>query len=589
MTWLSDEVGDLDEAVRDWLADDPDPETRQELSDLLDGDDRAELADRFSGLLGFGTAGLRGPMGAGPNRMNMAVVIRAASAVADWVHGGESHEGKLSNGGGSAGLPAVVVGFDARHRSRDFAETTAEVLAAAGVRAMILPGPTPTPVVSFAVPHLGAQAGIMVTASHNPRSDNGYKLYGADGRQIVAPTDSVISALMAAVASASAVPRTGPDDPDIVRLDGSVIDAYLRAAVGVLDPGSSSGVNVVHTALHGVVAGTFRRAVECGGFAAVTEVAEQTDPDPDFPSVAFPNPEEPGALDLGLALAAARGADMLLAHDPDGDRLGVAVPDPGRGHAGDQASWRVLRGDEIGVLLASHLISKGWMHGPTGPAVLVSTVVSSSMLADMAMAAEIPHVVSLTGFKWISRAPGPGRVLGFGYEEALGYCVGGVAPDKDGITAALVLMEMVADLKATERTVLDVLDDLAVAHGVHRTDQWVCRLGGLGARERLGGVMAELRSTPPTAIGPHRVVDVDDLGDGDLARGLEPADVLTFHLEAGRVVVRPSGTEPKLKCYVEVVEPVAGAGDLAAATARADASTESLVTAVAELIGSMSA
>jgi phosphomannomutase len=572
---------DLQARARDWLADDPDPETRHELADLLERGDVVELADRFAGLLSFGTAGLRGAVGAGPNRMNVAVVIRAAAAIAAWVRDGDSlgSGDSLDSGAERRVLPAVVVGFDARHRSTDFAAVSAEVLAAAGVRALLLPRPVPTPVLAFAVTHLGASAGIMVTASHNPPTDNGYKVYDGSGRQIVAPSDVAIAESMRSVHRVSAVPRTGPDDPDIVHLDDAVEQAYVEAATTLVDPDGPRQVTVAHTALHGVAAAVFRRVVARAGFGPVAEVAEQAEPDPSFPTVAFPNPEEPGALDLGIARAAGAGAHLLVAHDPDGDRLGIAVPDPARGGAGDPAGWRTLRGDEIGVLLAHHLLVQGRLDQDT---VLVNTVVSSTLLARMAAAAGVPHVCTLTGFKWISRAPGPGRRLGLGYEEALGYCVDSVVADKDGLTAALVFMELVAGLRAEGRTVLDVLDELALAHGVHQTGQWVLRITGPSARERLAALLATLRREPPTSLGSMAVAGVDDLLAGDAARGLAPTDLLTFRLAGGRVVVRPSGTEPKLKCYIEVVEAVDGPADLAAARARAVAGVDALVAAVAD-------
>jgi phosphomannomutase len=561
--------------VQDWLADDPDPETRHELAGLVARGEWVEVADRFTGLLSFGTAGLRGALGAGPNRMNVAVVIRAAAAIARWVRSGPA-------GPPAPERPVVVIGYDARHRSRDFAEVSAEVLAAAGVRALVLPRPLPTPVLAFAVTHLGAAAGIMVTASHNPPGDNGYKVYEASGRQIVAPTDTVIAEAMAAVDRASTVPRAAADDADIVRLDDTVAGAYRRAALGVLTPGGPRDVVVAHTALHGVSASVFRELVAAAGFAPLLEVAEQAEPDPSFPTVAFPNPEEPGALDRAVARAAAGGAHLVVAHDPDGDRLGVAVPDPALGDPGHPVGWRPLRGDEIGVLLAHHLLAQGRLDHTT---VLASTVVSSTLLARMATAAGIPHVCTLTGFKWISRAPGPGQRLGLGYEEALGYCVDHVVADKDGLTAALVIMELVAGLRARGRTVLDVLDDLAVVHGVHQTGQWVLRVEGPAGRQRLAGLMSALRAAPPTVLGSLAVTGVDDLLLGDPVRHLAPTDLLTFQVAGGRVVVRPSGTEPKLKCYVEVVEPVSGAADLARARSRASAGVEALIAAVAAHLG----
>lgn len=573
----ADLPADLVARARDWVADDPDPATRAELDALIDAatsgeaEAVAELADRFAADLSFGTAGLRGAMAAGANRMNLAVVIRAASAIGSWVG---------AEGGVDAARRGVAIGFDARANSAAFAEATAEVLAARGVRALVLPEALPTPLLAFAVRHLGAAAGIMVTASHNPRGDNGYKVYDGSGRQIVAPTDGAIAAAMAAVGRVCEVPRTGPDDPDLVRVGPELVDAYVEAAAAVAGAAGDRRVRIAYTAMHGVGAATFRRVLAAAGFPPPVEVAAQVAPDPAFPTVAFPNPEESGALDLGLATAAGAGADVLLAHDPDADRLGAAVPDPVLGPPDDPAGWRVLSGDEIGWILADHLLATGSI--PTD-GVLATTIVSSTMLARLAEAAGRPHAETLTGFKWIARAPKPGQVFGFGYEEALGFCVGSVVADKDGITAAVVLAEAVATQARAGRTVLDVLDDLECRHGVHRTAQHVTRLPGLGARARLAAVMSGLRAAPPASLAGREVQRLEDLRDGDPVRGFVPADVVLLHLDGARVVVRPSGTEPKLKCYVEVVEPVAD-GDLAAARARAGAAVAELVDAVAELV-----
>lgn len=559
-------------AAREWLADDPDPETRHELAELIDAADGDALADRFSGLLSFGTAGLRGALGAGPNRMNVAVVTRAAAGVARWV---------LDHRRPGDPQPKVAVCFDARHRSRDFAEVSAEVFAAAGIAAVVLPGPLPTPLLAFAVRHLGASAGVMVTASHNPPADNGYKVYDGTGRQIVAPTDSEIATAMGAVERVVEVPRTGPEDPDIFRLDRSIVDAYVDAAVGLVDQRGPRELRIGYTAMHGVGAEVLRLVFDRAGFPAPVEVAEQVEPDPDFPTVAFPNPEEPGALDLGLALAARAGLDVLLANDPDADRLGVAVPDPTAGTPDDPSTWRVLRGDEIGCLIAHHLITSGRVADGS---VLATTLVSSTLLGRMAAAAGVPYAETLTGFKWISRAPGAGQTLAFGYEEALGYCVDGVVADKDGITAALVVAELVARVRADGRSVLDLLDDLAVAHGLHQTGQWTARVSGADAMSVLAGGMSALRAAPPTEVGGRAVIDVVDLIDGDEQRGYGPNDVITLHLEGARVVARPSGTEPKLKCYVEVVEPVADRAELPQARERARTAVDAIIADLATTI-----
>ena len=579
MTEVAGWTEQVRERVLDWIADDPDPVTREELSDLLDAADRpdadgaaaADLVDRFGPVLAFGTAGLRGRLGGGPHRMNLAVVVRAAAAITEWLLDGAGSDPAARREVSARG---VVIGFDARHRSAEFAEVSAEVFAAAGVRALVLPGPLPTPVTAFAVRHLGAAAGVMVTASHNPAVDNGYKVYDGSGRQIVAPDDARIASAMADVVRATAVPRTGPDDPDLVRLGDDVIAAYVDAAVGLVGPSALGGVMVAHTAMHGVGTAVFARVADAAGLHGLVEVADQAQPDPAFPTLAFPNPEEPGALDHGLALAASSGAQVLLANDPDADRLGVAVPDPALGVSTSSTGWRALRGDEIGVILADHLLRTDRI-GPD--AVLATTIVSSTLLGKMAAAAGVPYVETLTGFKWVSRAPGPGQRLGFGYEEALGFCVGDLVGDKDGITAGLLFAEVVAVLAAQGRTVLDVLDDLARRHGLHATGQRSVRFeGGLGAMTE---VMAGFRADPPTEVAGRAVLSIVDLLHGDEARHLPPSDVLVLHLERARVIVRPSGTEPKLKAYVEVVEPVADeSGGLVAARARGSAATSDVLT-----------
>jgi phosphomannomutase len=555
--------------ARDWVAADPDPITRDELDVLVEAaaagnaEAEADVTDRFAAELEFGTAGLRGALGAGPNRMNLAVVTRAAAGIVAWLRNQPE-----------AARQGVVVGYDARYRSRDFAEATAGVCAAAGIRAHVLPGPLPTPVLAFAVRHLEAAAGVMVTASHNPPQDNGYKVYDGTGRQIVAPVDAIIADAMAATSRAVDVPVARPDDPDIFRLGDEVVGAYVAGAAqaGILR--EAREVTVAYTPMHGVGAGTLHRVFAAAGFEPVVDVAEQVEPDPDFPTVSFPNPEEPGALDLGLATAARVGADVLIANDPDADRLGAAVPAGG--------DWRVLRGDEIGAILADHLLH----HGAVGTdGVLVTTIVSSSLLAKMAAAAGRPFVETLTGFKWIGRAVDDvaGGRLAFGYEEALGFCVGDLVQDKDGISAAVVFAEVVAAQKARGRTVLDVLDDLATSYGVHLTGQWSVRVSGRDGMARLEAAMARLRATPPTTLAGATVTEVVDLAGGDPTRHLPASDVLVVRLGDDRIVVRPSGTEPKLKCYVEVVEPVTG--ELAEARQRATARLEALTAAIADATG----
>ncbi len=545
---------DLLAQARAWLAEDPDPDTRAELTGLLaaaegEADEEhtrawSELASRFSGTLEFGTAGLRGEMGAGPMRMNRAVVIRAAAGLA-------AHLKREAVPG------LVVIGYDARHKSHDFARDTAAVMVGAGLDAVLLPGPLPTPVLAFAVRHLDAAAGVMVTASHNPPRDNGYKVYlggELEGSQIVPPHDAGIAARIAEIGALDEVPLA--TEGWNVLSEADIVEPYLARTAGLVDPHAPRDLSVVYTPMHGVGRDTLLAAFKRAGFPTPSTVAAQGDPDPDFPTVGFPNPEEPGAMDLAFRAAAALGPDLVIANDPDADRLAVAVPDP----AAD-SGWRMLRGDEVGALIAEHLVSKR----ATGT--LATTIVSSSLLSRIAAAAGLGYAETLTGFKWISRAEG----LRYGYEEALGYCVDPDAVrDKDGISAALTVAELAADLKASGRTLSDLLDDLAVTHGLHATDQLSVRVADL---RLIADAMARLRAQPPSGLAGLRVDSAEDLERGSAA--LPPTDGLRYRLsgpsvDSARVVVRPSGTEPKLKCYLEVVVPVASGAALGAARATAD-------------------
>ncbi|MBC9730497.1 phospho-sugar mutase [Streptomyces sp. TRM68367] len=524
-----------------WLSEDPDTETRAELARLIDTEDVKELAARFSGTLQFGTAGLRGELGAGPMRMNRSVVIRAAAGLAAYLKKNEPPQR-----GNGAGL--VVIGYDARHKSQDFARDTAAVMTGVGLRAAILPRPLPTPVLAFAIRHLGAVAGVEVTASHNPPRDNGYKVYLGDGSQIVPPADTDIAEEIAAIPSLTTVSRP-TEGWDI--LDDSVLDAYLARTDAVLGPDSPRTARTVYTAMHGVGRDVLLAAFARAGFPAPAHVAEQADPDPDFPTVAFPNPEEPGAMDLAFAKARQTDPDLVIANDPDADRCAVAVKDP----TAPDGDWRMLRGDEVGALLAAHLVDRG-AHGT-----FAESIVSSSLLGRIAEKAGLPHTETLTGFKWIARVDG----LRYGYEEALGYCVDpdGVR-DKDGITAALLITELASVLKERNRTLLDLLDDLAVAHGLHATDQLSVRVEDLTL---ITAAMRRLREEPPTELAGLPITRTDDLTRGTAT--LPPTDGLRYTLGGARVIVRPSGTEPKLKCYLEVVVPVATHADLPAARTRA--------------------
>ncbi|MEH0546477.1 phospho-sugar mutase [Streptomyces sp. B21-105] len=525
---------DLLARAQAWLAEDPDPETRAELAELLEAGDVTELADRFAGTLQFGTAGLRGELGAGPMRMNRSVVIRAAAGLAAY----------LAKNGQAGGT--VVVGYDARHKSADFARDTAAVMTGAGFRAAVLPRPLPTPVLAFAIRRLGAVAGVEVTASHNPPRDNGYKVYLGDGSQIVPPADAGIAAEIEAIVSLDDVPRP---EAGWQTLDDGVLDAYLARTDAVLAQGSPRTARTVYTAMHGVGKDVLLAAFARAGFPEPVLVAEQAEPDPDFPTVAFPNPEEPGAMDLAFAAARAAAPDLIIANDPDADRCAVAVP-----YDGD---WRMLRGDEVGSLLAAHLVRRG------ARGTFAESIVSSSLLGRIAEKAGLPYEETLTGFKWIARVDG----LRYGYEEALGYCVDpeGVR-DKDGVTAALLVTELASELKEQGRTLLDLLDDLAVEHGLHATDQLSVRVQDLSVIAR---AMDRLRAAPPASLAGLAVTAAEDLTRG--TDRLPPTDGLRYTLDGARVVVRPSGTEPKLKCYLEVVVPVAAHADLPAARTRATA------------------
>ncbi|MBZ5733268.1 phospho-sugar mutase [Nocardioides sp. TRM66260-LWL] len=550
------DLDDLLARARAWAADDPDPATRAELEALLEqvaagGDDAAaDLADRFAGTLEFGTAGLRGALGAGPNRMNRVVVGRAAAGLAAYLRAQVAPTGR----------PRIVVGYDARHRSLDFAHDSVAIFAGAGFEACLLPRALPTPVLAFAIRELDAVAGVMVTASHNPPQDNGYKVYLGDGSQIVPPADADIAARIAGIAAAGPV-------ADLPRGTGTVlgeevVDRYLDAVAALVDDGPRD-LRVVYTPLHGVGAEPVLQVLEQAGFGTPDVVAEQERPDPDFPTVAFPNPEEPGALDLALALAARTDADVVIANDPDADRCAAAIPTP--------AGWRMLRGDEVGALLADHLLRRG------ASGALATSIVSSSLLGRIAEDAGLPHVETLTGFKWIGRVPD----LSFGYEEALGYCCDPArVRDKDGVSAALLLCELAAALKAEGRTLLDRLDEIAVRHGLHATDQVSVRVADLGL---IAEAMTRLRAAPPTSLGGLAVERMEDLADG--VDGLPPTDGLRLRLADGaRVIVRPSGTEPKLKAYLEVVVPVeqeAAASDVAEAVGAARISAATRLDALA--------
>ncbi|AZS44630.1 putative phosphomannomutase [Microbacterium oleivorans] len=520
------------ETARQWLAQDPDEATRAELADLITraeaGDQAAtsDLRDRFDSRLAFGTAGLRGALGAGSNRMNRVLVGQAAAGFAAYLRERAGDE-----------TPSVVVGYDGRRNSDVFARDSAEIFAGAGLRAILLPRLLPTPVLAFAVRHLGASAGVMVTASHNPPDDNGYKVYlgGADdGAQIVSPADAEIAAhidRVAALADLGAIPRS--DGFEIA--DESVVEAYVRATALVAPaPAGAAGLTWVYTAMHGVGHETLGRVLETAGYPAPIVVEAQIHPDGRFPTVAFPNPEEPGAMDLAFETARAAGAELIVANDPDADRLAVAIPD-----AAADGGWRRLTGNEVGLLL-------GWRAARTASSgTLACSLVSSPGLQTIAEHYGLDFSATLTGFKWISRAPG----LVFGFEEALGYLVNpGTVRDKDGISAAIAILGLVSEAREEGRTLGDLLDESAATFGHFASGQVSIRVDDVSV---IGKIMAALREAPPASVGSVAVERVEDLLLAP--EGSPSGDILRMWLDDGsRVIVRPSGTEPKLKAYLDV-------------------------------------
>ena len=542
----------LARAVARWTAQDPDPRTRQQAEELRARADQGDrealdaLTDAFSTRLAFGTAGLRGALGPGPNRMNRVVVGQAAAGLAAYLQDA-----------GAAGQ-RVLVGFDARHGSEVFARDTAEIMAAAGFETLLTAAPTPTPVVAFGIGHFGCAAAVVVTASHNPPQDNGYKVYLGDGSQIVPPADADISAAIDRVSEGDlgSVRRS-----DAYRVVGAELLAAYRERVAALVPaGAPRELRWVYTPLHGVGGALVESVVAAAGFPAPRVVQAQADPDPDFPTVPFPNPEEPGAIDLALAEAEAGETDLVVANDPDADRCAAATVVDGR--------WRMLTGDELGALLGDDALRRG-VRGT-----YACSVVSSSLLSRLAAAAGQPFVYTLTGFKWIGRVPG----LAFGYEEAIGYCVDPqTVPDKDGISALVRVLALTAALKAAGQTLADRLDEITRAHGVHQTSQLSVRVADLAL---IGDAMARLRSAPPSTLAGEPV-EVHDLAAGTAE--LPPTDAVLLSGVSTKVVVRPSGTEPKLKCYLEVrEEPTA---DLAGARQRAEVRLERVRQEMSTVLG----
>lgn len=514
------------ERVESWMHDDPDSVTRQQTEELLlaaKNNDEAAVAvlqQYFGQILQFGTAGLRGPLGPGPSCMNRAVVARAAAGLAGYMS--------------KNGLKKLIVGYDARHNSYRFALDTVEIAAGLGLEALLLPRALPTPVLSFAIRFYKADAGVMVTASHNPAQDNGYKVYLGDGSQIISPIDSDIAREIDSVSRVQDLMRRD----SFTVLDDAAVDAYVKRTSSLVHAEISRDLQVVSTSLHGVGDEVWQRVFRNAGFTQLEVVKSQQLPDPDFPTVVFPNPEEAGATDLLLELAEEVQADIAIAHDPDADRCAAAIV--------DQGVWRLLKGDELGSLLAWWIIERTKLLNLTAPTgTFASSIVSSTLLESIATTNNLKYESTLTGFKWISKISD----LSFGYEEALGYCVDPeFVRDKDGISAAVVFVELAAYLKSTGQKITDVLDAISKEFGVYATDQLSVRVANL---ELIPAAIKRLRETPPATVAGLEVIEVIDLQTG--WKHLPPTNGMMLLLKGGRVIARPSGTEPKLKCYLEVV------------------------------------
>ncbi len=551
---------DLDEALEianKWLINDPDQTTKVETEKLIsDGD--IQLIQRFTNCLVFGTAGMRGVRGAGPMRMNRVMVRVVATAIAQ----------ELLSDNERDEPPLVVVGYDARHKSQIFAQDTVRVLAAHGVSSLIFPRPAPTPVLAYTSLSKKAKAGIMVTASHNPAEDSGYKVYWEDGAQIVSPIDLKIAQRIDFKNPPSEEALADYEDANILKDDNGSIQKYVDFASSSVSPESKREIKQIYTPLHGVGKEVFVDVFQKAGFENLTVVKSQAEPDPDFPTVSFPNPEEEGALDLAIELAVEKNADLVLANDPDADRLAVVV------HHKD--NWCRLNGNEIGVLLAEHILSKGQGEDR----LVVTTVVSSRLLSKIADFHKVKYAETLTGFKWIVR-PGledKNSRFVFGYEEALGFALGDSVRDKDGITSALAFAELAAELKAEDKTVMDLLDELWNRHGVHKTALFTKRLDA--ETDISADFMSPWRTSPPERIGEFVVIESIDLLTPE--SGLPATDALVFNILNGRIVIRPSGTEPMVKAYVEVTESVIN-GDIRSAERSADHKIEDLLHGVSNL------
>lgn len=510
---------DLKQEVSDWIKHDPDPQSAKQLQQWLDQNNLEKLKAAFNGFLQFGTAGLRGPIGPGPSCMNRAVVSRAAAGIAEFM--------KKHN------LQSVVIGRDARHGSAEFAKDSAEILAGAGFKTYVLPRELPTPVLAFAVNQLNADVGIMVTASHNPAIDNGYKVYlggvvsgvNYHGSQIISPIDSEISEF---ISKADLKPKritsyeTVPD---------SVIYDYIKSVTAICN--KPNNLKIIYTALHGVGAEIFLKVFNSAGFTNLIVVKEQEKPDPDFPTTPFPNPEEDGAINLALEYAKREGADLVIANDPDADRCAIAINDPGEG-------WRMLRGDEVGAIVGKYLIERDRV----GNGAFANSLVSSSLLSKMAKKAGIEFHETLTGFKWISKISN----LTFGYEEALGYCVDAKSVnDKDGISVGLLIAQIAGELRETGVSLVDYLNLIGNEYGFHKTDQISIRVTELSIIQSL---LNKVAANPPASLAGSTLISAEDLNK---SKTMATPGIRCYYNDGIRVIIRPSGTEPKLKCYIEVV------------------------------------
>tara|TARA_B100001173_G_scaffold67965_2_gene57681 strand:- start:11944 stop:13632 length:1689 start_codon:yes stop_codon:yes gene_type:complete len=550
----------LDEALEianKWLISDPDETTKVETEKLI-SDKNIELIQRFSSSLVFGTAGIRGARGAGPMRMNRVMIRIVATAIAE----------ELLSDNQSDEAPLVVVGYDARHKSQIFAQDSVRVLATHGVRSLILPGPTPTPVLAYTSLSKKAKAGIMVTASHNPAEDSGYKVYWDDGAQIANPVDTKIAQRIDFKNPPTEESLADYEDAIILKGDDELIKTYVDFASSSVSSESKREIKQIYTPLHGVGKKVFLDVFEKAGFENPTVVESQAEPDPDFPTVSFPNPEEEGALDLAVGLAIEKNADLVIANDPDADRLAIVARHGNK--------WRHLNGNEIGVLLAEHILSKEQEEDR----LVVTTVVSSRLLSKIADFHKVKYAETLTGFKWIVR-PGiedkSSRFV-FGYEEALGFALGDSVRDKDGITSALVFAELAAELKSEDKTVVDLLEELWNRHGVHKTALIAKRLDP--ETDISADFMSPWRTSPPEKIGEFAVIGSIDMLSPESE--LPATDALIFNISNGRIVIRPSGTEPMVKVYVEVTESVIN-DDVRSAERSADHKIEDLLHGVSSL------